>query len=299
MTQSIDPAALLDAMTQGMYVVDPNRSITFWNAAATRITGYSEPEAIGRFCGDGMLNHVDESGASLCGSRCPLRGTIADGRTRSIRVYLHHREGHLVPVNVVASALRDDAGEIIGAVETFTDDSAMNSALHRLHQAERRAATDALTGIGNRRHLEECLERRLEEWETRRRTFGALMIDVDHFKAVNDSAGHAAGDAVLRTIARSLTHATRGDDDVARFGGEEFVVLTEAAGTDQLLALAARIRMVIAQGRYPGLGELRVTASIGAALVHDGDSSETLLARADQALLAAKAGGRDAVVAAP
>lgn len=298
MTESGAAAGLLNAMTQGMYVVDPRRTITFWNQAAVRISGYSAEEALGRWCGDGLLNHVDESGAALCGASCPLRATIVDGRTRATRVYLHHREGHLVPVNVIASALRDDDGRIVGAVETFTDDSAMDATLHRLHQAERRAATDPLTGIGNRRHLDTCARRRMADWRRDGRAFGALMIDLDRFKSVNDTAGHAAGDAVLRTVARSLAHTVRAGDDVARYGGEEFVVLTDAQNENALVSLGDRIRMVIAQGRYPELEGLTVTASIGAALMRDGDSSGTLLARADHALLRAKAGGRDVVIAA-
>lgn len=291
-----DHAALLESMATGLYLVDRDRIITHWNRAAEGITGYASEQVLGRWCGDGLLDHVDEAGESLCGSRCPLRMTITDGRTRSVRVYLHHREGHLVPVRVTAAPLRSPEGEIVGAVETFSDDSAMSSALDQLRRAQRLAATDPLTGVGNRRHLDACLGRRLADWNREGRRFGALVIDLDHFKAVNDTRGHLAGDTVLSTVARSLAHALRDGDDVARFGGEEFVVLAEAETEEELVTLAARVRMIIAQGRYAGSDDLAVTASVGVALVWPQDSGQDLLERADRALLEAKRSGRDATV---
>ena len=299
MTADLDPAALIRSMAEGMYVVDRDRTVTFWNEAAEGITGYSTEQMVGRWCGDGRLNHVDEAGAPLCGTRCPLRATIDDGQTRSVRIYLHHREGHLVPVRVTAAALRSPEGRIVGAVETFSDDSAMSSTLDKLDEAHRLAATDALTGVGNRRHLDSCLVRRMADWTREERRFGALMIDLDHFKTVNDTRGHLSGDTVLSTVAHSIAHALRGGDDVARFGGEEFVVLTDATTDEELGALAARIRMVIAQGRYAELDDLALTASVGGALVRTGDTSRDLMGRADGALLAAKESGRDVTLIAP
>ncbi len=119
---SSDPAAQRRS-AQACYVVDTERRILSWTAAAEQIAGYRAEEVIGRTCSDGLLWHVDESGEVLCGERCPLLETMTDGRERTAKVWLHHSKGHLVPVVVHANALRDDSGTVIGAVETFYDDS--------------------------------------------------------------------------------------------------------------------------------------------------------------------------------
>ena len=110
---------VLDALPEGLYVTDRERVITYWNQAAQQITGYTPDEAIGRWCGDGFLNHVDDNGVVLCGSRCPLLASIGDGQTRTVAISLHHRDGHLVQVQVTASPLHDQGGQTVGAIETF------------------------------------------------------------------------------------------------------------------------------------------------------------------------------------
>ncbi|MDO8119729.1 PAS domain-containing protein [Isoptericola sp. b490] len=110
---------VLASLRDGLYVTDRNRVITFWNAAAHQITGYPSDKAIGRWCGDGFLDHVDDDDVALCGSRCPLLASMSDGQTRTVAVSLKHRDGHRVRVQVTASPLHDHTGHVIGAVETF------------------------------------------------------------------------------------------------------------------------------------------------------------------------------------
>jgi len=139
---------------------------------------------------------------------------MEDGETRTTRAYAHHSDGHLVPVRVTAGALRDESGEIVGAVETFTDDSAMKATELRLKTTEQLAMTDPLTGLGNRRFLEERLEARLRLADAKG-SFAVLVVDLDHFKAVNDTHSHAKGDDVLSVVARSLSTMVRSGDDVS------------------------------------------------------------------------------------
>lgn len=295
---SRERAQLLEALSDGVYAVDRDRRITYWNAAATRITGYTAEEALGRFCGDGLLNHVDDTGAALCGWRCPLKATIGDGQRREVHVYLHHKDGHVAPVRVAAAALRDEAGAVVGAVETFSEDLDGDAMTKRLQLAEELALLDALTGIGNRRYFERSLHRRWADWVRDGRRFGVVMVDLDRFKEVNDLHGHDVGDTVLQVAARSLHGAVRADDEVCRFGGDEFAVVTAQATTAELAALVQRLHMVIAQSRFSGAADepLDLTASVGAALVLDGEDAASLVRRADQRLLQAKHEGRNRTV---
>ncbi|HEX7806882.1 MAG TPA: diguanylate cyclase [Cellulomonas sp.] len=297
MSEAPGHAELLDAMSDGMYVVEPSRRITYWNRAAEAISGFSADEMVGRWCGDGRLNHVNERGVELCGTSCPLVATMRDGRTRSVRVFLHHREGHVQPVHVTAVALRSEDGTISGAVETFRDDSDHRELEHDLREAEQLALIDPLTGVGNRRALDGCLSLRLSDWRRDGTRFAALVIDVDRFKQTNDTLGHDAGDAVLTVLARSLVHAVRGGDQVVRTGGDEFAVITGPITDDELRALTARLHVVAANSRYGDLTPVRITVSIGAAMVGVDDDAAALMRRADRQLLRAKRTGRKRGVA--
>ena len=110
---------MLDHFFEGVYFVDPERRIGFWNRAAEKLTGFSREEVVGRVCADAILRHVTEDGTMLCFNGCPLQKTLSDGQDRETEIFLHHKDGHRVPVSVRVTPMRNDAGEIIGAMEVF------------------------------------------------------------------------------------------------------------------------------------------------------------------------------------
>ncbi len=143
--------ALLENLSDGVYFVDLERRVMYWNRGAERITGFSAEEVLGRRCEDMILNHCDESGTILCGEKCPLLATIRDGQQREAHLYLHHKDGHRKPVRVCAAAIHDAEGAVIGAVETFHDDSALAHSRQRAAHLLDASMRDPLTGVGNRR----------------------------------------------------------------------------------------------------------------------------------------------------
>jgi len=213
---------LVDNLYDGVYFVDLDRRITYWNRGAERITGYSAAQVVGCRCSDNLLMHVDYLGTGLCGAGCPLAATCLDGRAREAEVFLRHRDGHRVPVQVRASPMRDAEDRIVGAVEVFTDRSTQSDLEHRAEELRRMALLDHLTEVANRRYLEMLIESRLAELERYGWPLGVLFVDVDHFKEVNDTYGHTAGDHVLRMVARTLASAARSFDVVGRWGGRSF-----------------------------------------------------------------------------
>ena len=289
-----DLRAVVDAMSEAMYVLNRDRRVTLWNASAERLTGYSAADAVGRRCRDGLLEHTDEDGRLLCGSRCPLLGVIADGQPRTARVFLKHADGHRTPVQVRGSALRDEAGNIVGAVETFIDDTAHRDLSDQLHDARAMALTDPLTGLGNRRAADERLAHMLDLRQRHGWSFAALLLDVDRFKNVNDVYGHPAGDAVLRTLSRTLVASSRSTDVVARWGGEEFLFLAPALEDDQVAPLAERLRRLVARS-VTEVDDARicVTVSVGGTVCRGDDTAESLLERVDALLYEAKSAGRN------
>jgi PAS domain S-box-containing protein len=114
-------AMLLDSIFDGVYFVDAERKITYWNRGSESLTGYSAREAVGKHCYDNFLMHVDEAGCALCTNGCPLSSTIHDGQRRQAEVFLRHKLGHRVPVCVRVAPLMNASGQIIGAVEVFSD----------------------------------------------------------------------------------------------------------------------------------------------------------------------------------
>lgn len=287
---------VLENLQDGVYFCDTERTITYWNKGAEVLTGYAADEVVGTHCFDDILQHVDDEGHNLCKEGCPLVETMRSGLPGENLVYLRHKEGHRVPVLVRTMPVRDDQGQVIGAVEVFSKQSFRNDMLKRLQQLEREALVDPLTRLVNRRHLEASLETRLEELKRYGWQFGLLFIDIDHFKKVNDRHGHAVGDQLLRLVAMTLSNSVRPFDLVGRWGGEEFIAVVVNVTQEQLTHIANRARSLVAQSTLKQDGEdLQVTISVGAALAERDDSVVSLVERADRLMYASKARGRNRI----
>lgn len=288
---------ILDNLYDGVYFVDRERRITYWNKGAERITGYSAAEVIGSRCSDNILMHVDAHGTLLCRDLCPLAATMLDGSERTADVYLQHKNGHRVSVNVRISPLRSEQGEITGGVEVFTDNSQKLSAIARMEAFEKLAYLDALTGTANRRFAEITLHARYEEFKRYGWTFGLIFIDIDRFKSVNDEHGHAAGDEVLKMVAKTLMNSARTFDVVARWGGDEFIAVIANVDREQLVAAANRFRTLVEQSSRASGPVRQVTVSVGATLVRSYDSEESVLERSDRLMYQSKCSGKNRVTA--
>lgn len=165
----------------------------------------------------------------------------------------------------------------------------------RLDLAERRAATDVLTGLPNRRHADEVIERLLAAARRNKRSLAVVLFDLDHFKAVNDRFGHSTGDDALRAAANTTRELLRGSDHVARFGGEEFILLLPETAAGDAAIVAEKLRSRIADLQVAGL-DGGITASFGIAVYPDhGIGADELIKEADAALYQAKQNGRNRV----
>lgn len=293
---SISHEKLLDSLFDGVYFVDLERRIIFWNKAAERITGYSKDEVVGSCCADNLLRHTDDGGRELCFIGCPLSGTMTDGKTREAHVYLHHKQGHRVPVSVKVSPVRDDGGEIIGGVEIFSDNSSLLQILKEMERLKADAYVDELTSVGNRRYCEMILQTKLYEMQSFNIPFGIIFFDLDHFKECNDTFGHAIGDEILIMVAKTVTNILRRMDSFARWGGEEFVVIMPNIDEKTLDDVAERIRIFIEKSFLVTQGRmLNVTASLGVTMARPGDTPESVIQRADSLMYDSKAAGRNRV----
>lgn len=295
----LDFAQVLDELSDGVYCVDASRRVTYWNRSAERITGYPAAEVVGRSCAESLLIHVDPDGRPLCQIGCPLQRTLQDGVPQRAEVFLHHRDGHRVPVQVRVTPLRNAEGVVVGAVEIFSDNSAKRAMAERIGNLERLAMLDQLTELPNRRYLEMSLALRVSELLRYGWPFGVLLLDIDHFKEVNDRYGHQAGDRTLKMVARTLSYSSRVFDVVGRWGGEEFLAIVSHIDQAQLTNVAERLRAMVERSMLElPEGLIQVTVSIGAAMAEPREEVDRLLRRVDRRLYEAKRSGRNLVVAA-
>ncbi len=287
-------ARIIDNLHDGLYFVDTNRVITYWNRAAERISGYTSAEVVGRSCADNILTHVDCYGKNLCVEGCPLAATIADGVDREAEVYMHHKDGHRIPVSVRASILRDPAGKVLGGIELFSDISNFQVNALRVAELEELALLDNLTRLANRHYLNRDMQARFEEYKRHSMSFGLLFIDIDHFKKVNDTYGHGVGDEVLRFVAQTFIANSRPFDLYGRWGGEEFLGVIRNISATDLEHLGNRLRVLIENSYIIHEDQkLQVTVSLGATQVCEQDTIELLVKRADGLLYQSKQTGRN------
>jgi diguanylate cyclase (GGDEF)-like protein len=168
----------------------------------------------------------------------------------------------------------------------------------RNRELQQLSITDELTGLYNRKHLMDTLNAEVTRSKRNRHSFALLVVDIDHFKRVNDTYGHQKGDEVLRLLGDVFRETVRSCDYVARYGGEEFILMLPEVGAAGGLEVAERIRARVATERVNPKGD-RITVSIGMAMFPEhGDRPDMLFQQADQALYAAKKAGRDRVVTA-
>jgi diguanylate cyclase (GGDEF)-like protein/PAS domain S-box-containing protein len=285
---------IIENLHDGLYFVDRDRVITYWNKAAEQISGFTANEVVGKSCSDNILTHVDSEGNNLCTGMCPLAATIADGKPREAEVYLHHKDGHRIPVSVRVSTLTDRDGNIIGGIEIFTDISHQAANELRVKELEKLALLDNLTQLANRNYIEREIQNRFEEKKRFNVPFGILFIDIDHFKNFNDIYGHDVGDNVLKFVANTFVANTRAFDLYGRWGGEEFIGVIRNINGKDLELLGNRLRSLIENSYIIHANEkLYVTISIGATLVNENDTIDSLLKRADILLYKSKAAGRN------
>lgn len=192
-----------------------------------------------------------------------------------------------------------EANELMARVSAALRTKSLQDELRaRNAELDRVSRIDTLTGIYNRRHLDEHMRQAIAAARRHDRNVGVLLIDIDHFKDVNDRYGHLAGDAVLREVATRLQSTQRTEDALGRWGGEEFIAVLSDTPAESIGLVAERMRQVVASAPFDLGDGNRITVTVSIGHVSGTDDAEVLVHRADDALYAAKARGRNRVEAA-
>jgi diguanylate cyclase (GGDEF)-like protein/PAS domain S-box-containing protein len=275
----------------GMAVVSPEGRLIDVNPALCNIVGYSQPSLLARNIQDITLpEDLAEDGDLV---RMMLR---SKRRTSHQHLRFLHADGSAVWVSLRLSLVTRGDGEpdhLIVQVEDIADRKRGEERLQHL------ADHDPLTGLMNRRRIEGEIAQQIRLAERYRRRSCLIMLDLDKFKPINDTVGHAAGDELLKGIGDVLRERVRRSDMVARLGGDEFAILLPQASREQAMLVAQGIGQAIRERVCITAGsELHTTASMGVAAIETDDSPGRVLLRADQAMYAAKTAGRDRIVVA-
>jgi diguanylate cyclase len=294
----IDLSQIVEALGQGIFVVDAEGRVVYWNRTLAFASGIEMERAVGSSIFE-LFPELERTSF-----RRDLKSVLSFGNFAYFSQKLHGRLISLpappgsppgfryMEQNCVMGPMRTE-GRIAYAYVIIED---VTDTVDRERRLDALAMKDVLTSAFNRRFF----ERRLDEEITRsgryRRSLALVMLDIDHFKKVNDTYGHLFGDQALRAVVEAWTSGLRASDIVARYGGEEFCVLLPEAGREKALPLAERLRTSAAAAEIR-CGELRgrITVSGGVAFLREGDSPEDLLKRADDALYRAKDRGRDRI----
>lgn len=284
-------AAFQDAPI-GMSLETPNQAFLMVNRPLCRLTGYSVDGLLARSFQ--QLTHPEDRQTLLELKECLLRGS----KTRSkSELRLLHADGRVIWVAISSSLVRDSDGNPLYFISQIEDISEHKEAEEVLPKLLFMADSDPLTGLFNRGRFQDELDRYIE-YASRYNVSGALfLIDLDNFKSVNDTLGHAAGDELLKGVAEVMRERLRSTDIVARIGGDEFVVLLPQIDTQESAQVAHDLRTAVSEHETTIEGQpLQTTASIGVvSVVGDGDTSEDLMRKADSAMYSAKQAGRDQV----
>ena len=265
-------------------------NVTYLNPVAERMTGWYRQEACGRPLQE-VLRIIDADSREPALN--PLALAILKDKTVGLsgNCVLVRRDGYESAIEDTAAPIHDARGQVTGAVIVFHDVGVARAmSLRMSHLAQH----DSLTGLPNRVLLNDRLNQAIEMARRHSQSLAVLYVDVDRFKHINDSLGHAVGDRLLQSISRRLVACVRSSDTVSRPGGDEFVVLLSEVGcAEDALCAADKIRAAMAAPHRIDQLDLHVTVSLGVGLYpDDGTDAETLLENADRALLRAKADGR-------
>ncbi|MEA3276107.1 MAG: diguanylate cyclase [Pseudomonadota bacterium] len=276
--------ALLEHIAEGLVITDPEQRILRVNRKFTEITGYSADEVLDR------TPSLLKSGRHDAVFYRELWETIHREGVWKGEIWNRRKNGEFYAEWLNIAAVKDDSGRIVNYIGTFSDITWMKNATQRL---EHLAHHHPLTGLPNRLLLMARLEHALEQAYRYGTRVAVVFIDLDDFKQVNDTLGHASGDRVLQAAAKRLNHALRHEDTVAHVGGDEFVALIEKLHDRQV---AAKVAEKLAASLKPPFEEggrrFLLRASIGISLYpDDGESPELLIRLADQAMYQAKSSG--------
>ena len=276
--------AVLDKLQTGVYIVDRNRRIRFWNEGAEQITGYLRQDVVGRFLRDHLLTteavkDVDSEPDD------PINLVFRDGKPSIVDVSILHKDGYRVPIVLRTNPIRNSRGAVVGAAESFEKNRSASDWTRRQAGFADFGCLDAMTGVAAQSFMETQLQENLTIFADHNIPFGILLIQIDHMDQFRASRGPGVVSTILRVIAQSVENCLRPTDLVGCWGVNQFIAILLECSESEVAHVGERVRKMIGQAEIEWWGDrFSVTSPVGGAGCRAGDNAELLIARAAASL---------------
>ena len=288
--------SVLDCLQTGIYIVDRNRRIRFWNEGAEQITGYLRQDVVGRFLRDHLLTTGDEAKDRDSDQDDPINLACRDGKPSIMDVSILHKDGYRVPIVLRTLPIRNSRGAVVGAAESFEKNRSASEWTRRQSSIADLACPDAVTGVAARSFMETQLREHLITFAEHKVPFGILLVQIDHLDEFRSSRGPGVVPTILRIIAQSVEKCVRPTDLVGCWGENQFIAILLQCRESDVALVGERVRRIIGQSEIEWWGDkFSVTSPVGGAGCRPGDEVEVLVARAAASLQESIAKGGNCV----
>jgi two-component system cell cycle response regulator len=277
--------AVLESLQTGVYIVDRNRRIRFWNEGAEQITGYLRQDVVGRFLRDHLLTTGDKAKDLDSDPDDPLNLAFRDGKPSSVDVSILHKEGYRVPIVLRTLPIRNSHGAVVGAAESFERNRSASEWTRRQSTFADLACLDAATGVAAKSFMETQLREHVNIFAENNAPFGILLVQIDHLEEFRATRGPGVVSTILRVIAQSIMNCVRPTDLVGCWGENQFMAILMACRESEVGLVGERVRKMIVQAEIEWWGDtFSVTSPMGGAGCRPEDELEDLVARAAASL---------------
>jgi diguanylate cyclase (GGDEF)-like protein/PAS domain S-box-containing protein len=274
---------ILDGLQIGVSVLDLQKKIVFWSDGAEQITGYSRIEVLGHSCTDNILLHCNQSSCEMCANQCSITSALHTAKPVESVGFIHHKSGHRTAVHTWAIPLRDKHGSIIGVIQTFEAEVAINGPDPNDQSMKERGWLDETTGLPNQTMMLSHLRETLGSFTELHIPFGVIWVQVHELNQLRARYGQEAANSMLQVLARTLRNTVWPTDFVGRWSENQFAAILCGCGEDALHAVTGRMRRMMSSATILWWGEqLSARVSIGCAGAVGGDSVDSLMRRSQQ-----------------
>jgi diguanylate cyclase (GGDEF)-like protein/PAS domain S-box-containing protein len=273
--------SVLDGLQTGVYIVDRNRRIRFWNEGAEQITGYLRQDVVGRFLRDHLLATGDDVKNFDADPDDPVNVAFRDGKPSVMDVSILHKDGYRVPIVLRTIPIRNSRGAVVGAAESFEKNRSASEWSRRQSVYADLGCLDAMTGVAAKSFMETQLREHLMTFAEHNLPFGILLIQVDHMDQYRATRGPGVAPSILRIVAQSVENCVRPTDVVGCWDENQFIAILQQCKESEVALVGERVRRMICQSEIEWWGDkFSVTSPVGGAGCRPGDSVELLIARA-------------------
>jgi diguanylate cyclase (GGDEF)-like protein/PAS domain S-box-containing protein len=276
---------VLDGLQTGVYIVDRNRRIRFWNEGAEQITGYLRQDVVGRFLREHLLATGDGVKDLDSDPDDPINLAFRDGKPSIMDVSILHKDGYRVPIVLRTNPIRNSHGAVIGAAESFEKNRSASEWTRRQSAFADFGCLDAVTGVAAQSFMETQLRENLITFAEHNIPFGILLVQIDRMDQLRASRGPGVVPTILRIIAQSVENCVRPTDLVGCWGENQFIAILLQCKESEVALVGERVRRMIGRSEIEWWGDkFSVTSPLGGTGCRTGDKVELLIARAEASL---------------